>query len=213
MKASIIKSIFTLTISVILFSCNRSTPSPTSNNSEYSVDITFDGLLRKCPQYGGAASDEGTLLGSCIFHGDDLSIGCGSNNVYNTSASNGFNFSFNVTNVTHTGIYSFREENTALDFPNATALIERFTTGSSATATTISDNSKNLQKTTNAGGFCVSTNGIVGVQEIDITRYSSENGGIIEGTFYATVYEKPSGCFSYIPKIVTATFKVKRVNL
>ena len=188
MKASIIKSIFTLTISVILFSCNRSTPSPTSNNSEYSVDITFDGLLRKCPQYGGAASDEGTLLGSCIFHGDDLSIGCGSNNVYNTSASNGFNFSFNVTNVTHTGIYSF-------------------------TATTISDNSKNLQKTTNAGGFCVTTEGTVGVQEIDITRYSSENGGIIEGTFYATVYEKPSGCFSYIPKIVTATFKVKRVNL
>ena len=168
MKASIIKSIFTLTISVILFSCNRSTPAPTSNNSEYSVDITFDGLLRKCPQYGGAASDEGTLLGSCIFHGDDLSIGCGSNNVYNTSASNGFNFSFNVNNVTHAGIYTFREE---------------------------------------------TTEGTVGVQEIDITRYSSENGGIIEGTFYATVYEKPSGCFSYIPKIVTATFKVKRVNL
>jgi len=213
MKLSILKSIFILTISVILFSCNRSTPSPTSNNSDFHVDITFDGLLRKCPQFGGAASDEGTLIGTCVFEGDNLSIGCGSNNLYNSAASNGFNFSFNVNNVTHTGIYSFREENTDLDFPNATALIQRFTTGSSATATTISDNSKNLQKTTNSGGFCVTTNGTVGVQEIDITRYSSENGGIIEGTFYATVYHEPSGCFSYIPKIVTGVFKVKRINL
>lgn len=213
MKISNLKSVLILIASVVLFSCNRSTPSPTSNNSDFHVDITFDGILRKCPQFGGAASDEGTLLGSCIFHGDNLSIGCGSNNVYNTAASNGFNFSFNVNNVTHAGIYSFREENTTLDFPNATALIQRFSTGSSATATTISDNSKNLLKTTNSGGFCVTTNGIVGVQEIDITRYSSENGGIIEGTFYATVYEKPSGCFSYIPKIVTATFKLKRINL
>jgi len=213
MKTSILKSIFILTISVILFSCNRSTPSPTSNNSDFHVDITFDGLLRKCPQFGGAASDEGTLIGTCVFEGDNLSIGCGSNNLYNSAASNGFNFSFNVNNVTHTGIYSFREENTDLDFPNATALIQRFTTGSSATATTISDNSKNLQKTTNSGGFCVTTNGTVGVQEIDITRYSSENGGIIEGTFYATVYHEPSGCFSYIPKIVTGVFKVKRINL
>ena len=209
MKKLNLIAIFTFAI----FSAGCKKDSGNNSLDEFSVDITFDGVLRKCPQFGGAASDEGTLLGTCIFYGDNLSFGCGSNNVYNTTASNGFNFSFNVNNVTHTGIYSFREENTSLDFPNATALIQRFTTGSSATATTISDNSKNLQKTTNAGGFCVSTNGIVGVQEIDITRYSSENGGIIEGTFYATVYDKPSGCFSYIPKVVTATFKVKRINL
>ncbi|MBK9793256.1 MAG: hypothetical protein IPP60_09170 [Sphingobacteriales bacterium] len=209
MKKLNLIAIFTFAI----FSAGCKKDSGNNSLDEFSVDITFDGVLRKCPQFGGAASDEGTLLGTCVFYGDNLSIGCGSNNVYNTTASNGFNFSFNVNNVTHTGIYSFREENTSLDFPNATALIQRFTTGSSATATTISDNSKNLQKTTNAGGFCVSTNGIVGVQEIDITRYSSENGGIIEGTFYATVYDKPSGCFSYIPKVVTATFKVKRINL
>ncbi|MBP8193553.1 MAG: hypothetical protein KAX69_08100 [Chitinophagales bacterium] len=209
MKKLNLIAIFTFAI----FSAGCKKDSGHNSLDEFSVDITFDGVLRKCPQFGGAASDEGTLLGTCIFYGDNLSIGCGSNNVYNTTASNGFNFSFNVNNVTHTGIYSFREENTSLDFPNATALIQRFTTGSSATATTISDNSKNLQKTTNAGGFCVSTNGIVGVQEIDITRYSSENGGIIEGSFYATVYDKPSGCFSYIPKVVTATFKVKRINL
>ena len=211
MKKQLSKIVLILIALLSLAACKKE--NKVSNNSDFHVDITFDGLLRKCPQFGGAASDEGTLLGTCIFYGDNLSIGCGSNNVYNTTASNGFNFSFNVNNVTHTGIYSFREENTSLDFPNATALIQRFTTGSSATATTISDNSKNLQKTTNAGGFCVSTNGIVGVQEIDITRYSSENGGIIEGTFYATVYDKPSGCFSYIPKVVTATFKVKRINL
>ena len=209
MKKLNLIAIFTFAI----FSAGCKKDSGNNSLDEFSVDITFDGVLRKCPQFGGAASDEGTLLGTCVFYGDNLSIGCGSNNVYNTTASNGFNFSFNVNNVTHTGIYSFREENTSLDFPNATALIQRFTTGSSATATTISDNSKNLQKTTNAGGFCVSTNGIVGVQEIDITRYSSENGGIIEGSFYATVYDKPSGCFSYIPKVVTATFKVKRINL
>lgn len=174
----------------------------------FSVDITFDGVLRKCPQFGGAASAEGTLLGTVFFSGDNLSIGCGSADVYNTSKSSGFNFNMSVANVTRTGIYSFREEN----FPNSTALIQRFTTGSASSATETYDNTKNLQKSTNSGGFCVSTEAIVGVQELDLTRYSSEVGGILEGTLYATVYEKPSGCNSYIPHIVTATFKLKRIN-
>lgn len=209
MKSVFFKSIVVLSVSILFFSCNRNTPKPTTNNSDFSVDITFDGILRKCPQFGGAASDEGTLIGTCTFQGNVWHIGCGSDRVYNTSASNGLNFSFNVDNVTHTGTYSFREENGE----NSAALIQRFTTGSSATATKTFDNVSNLQKTTNAGGFCVTTNGIVGVQEIDITSYSSENMGVIEGTLYATVYEKPSGCNSYIPHIVTCVFKVKRINL
>lgn len=198
-----------ITFLILTAGCKKNSGNTTD---DFSVDITFDGVLRKCPQFGGAASDEGTLLGTVFFSGDNLSIGCGSADVYNSSKSSGFNFNISVADVTHTGIYSFREENTSADFPNATALIQRFTTGTSASATATYDNSKNLQKTTNSGGFCVTTNGTVGVQELDLTRYSSEVGGILEGTFYATVYEKPSGCNSYIPHIVTATFKLKRIN-
>ncbi|GEM_PF-1853188 len=211
MKARIKIATLMVAIGMLLFSCRRE--ATVNNTSDYSVDITFDGVLRKCPQYGGAVSDEGTLIGTCTFTGDNLSIGAGSSNLYDNSKSNGFNFSFNVGNVTHTGIYSFREETTTNGFPNATALIERYTTGLTSGATHTLDNVSNLQKTTNSGGFCVTTNATVGVQEIDITRYSSEVGGVIEGTFYATVYEKPTGCNSYIPHLVTATFKVKRINL
>jgi hypothetical protein len=51
------------------------------------------------------------------------------------------------------------------------------------------------------------------VQEIDITRFSSENGGIIEGTFYMTVYETPEGCFDDIPHLITGVFRCKRINI
>ena len=210
-KSTILKTVFIFAISILLFSCERET---TANNlTDLSVDITFDGILRKCPQFSGATSDEGTLTGSCFFYGDNMTIGCGSDNLYNNAASNGFSFAFSVNNVTHTGIYAFREEDTDLDFPNSTVLIQRFTTGLPTSATKIFDNTENLQKSINSFGNCITTNAMVGVQEIDITRYSSENGGIIEGSFYATVYEKPSGCNNYISHIVTASFKVKRVNL
>lgn len=211
MKIGIKTALAALAISLLTFSCNKEASE--TNNDNYSVDITFDGLLRKCPQYGGAASNEGTLIGTCTFNGDNLSIGAGSSNLYDNSKSNGFNFSFNVGNVTHAGVYSFREETITNGFPNATALMQRFTSGPLSSASLTLDNVSNLQKEENASGDCISTNTIVGVQEIDITRFSNEVGGLIEGTFYATVYEKPNGCYNYIPHIITASFKVKRINL
>ncbi|MBL7799134.1 MAG: hypothetical protein JNL95_00295 [Chitinophagales bacterium] len=59
-----------VTICMLLFSCRSE--AAVNNISDYLVDITFEGLLRKCPQYGGATSDKGTLIGTCTFTGDNF---------------------------------------------------------------------------------------------------------------------------------------------
>lgn len=54
-------------ITFVIFTAGCKKDSGNTTLDGFSVDITFDGVLRKCPQFGGAASAEGTLLGTVFF--------------------------------------------------------------------------------------------------------------------------------------------------
>lgn len=180
------------------------------NLDNYYVDVTFEGATRHCKQFNSSTSDEGTLIGGCVFYGDNMAITFGGTNYLDATKTNGFNGAFAVGDVTHAGVYSFREAD--LDINNETSLVQRFKAGPSLDSWEIWDNDENLRRY-ESGGSCRDEDLAVGVQEIDITKYSSENGGIIEGTFYMTVYETPDGCFNDIPHIITGVFRCKRINI
>ncbi len=91
-------------------------------------------------------------------------------------------------------------------------MLRRFNPGPSSSEYEIWDNKENIDRNF-SGGFCRENDLTVGVQEIDVTRFSTENGGIIEGTFYMTVYETPEGCFDDIPHLITGVFRCKRINI
>ncbi|MBL0288746.1 MAG: hypothetical protein IPQ19_15525 [Bacteroidetes bacterium] len=182
----------------------------TNDIDNFYVNVTFEGETRKCKQFNSLDSDEGKLIGGCTFFGDDMAITFAGSNYLDPTKSNGFNGSFAVGNVTRTGIYSFNES--VLDEVKETIMLRRFNPGPASTEYKIWDNKENIDRNF-SGGFCRENDLTVGVQEIDVTRFSTENGGIIEGTFYMTVYETPEGCFDDIPHLITGVFRCKRINI
>lgn len=207
MKSTALKLALLLFVTT-MFGCKKD-KTTTESLDDYSVDVTFNGETRKCKQFNSLSSDEGTLIGSCVFLGDVMSISFGGTNYLDPTKSNGFNGVFTVSGVTGTGTYSFHEAD--LDLNNETVLVQRVTTGPSSTAWDAWTNDENIHRY--FSGFCREEDRAVAIQEIDVTRYSSEVGGVIEGTFYMTVYETPDGCSDDIPHVITGVFKCKRINL
>lgn len=200
-----------LSSSLLFFACKKEEKIINENDiNNFYVNATFEGETRKCKQFNSLDSDEGKLIGGCTFFGDNMAITFAGSNYLDPTKSNGFAGSFAVSNVTGTGTYTFNEAD--LDLINETVLIRRFNPGPSSSEWEIWDNGENLHRKEN-GFSCDEDEFEVGVQEIDITRFSSENGGIIEGTFYMTVYETPEGCFDDIPHLVTGVFRCKRINI
>jgi hypothetical protein len=209
MKMSIIKLLI-LTSSLLFFACKKEKIIDENDIDNFYVNATFEGETRKCKQFNSLDSDEGSLIGGCTFFGDVMAITFAGSHYLDPTKSNGFAGSFSVSDVTGTGTYSFNEAD--LDLYNETALIRRFNPGPSSSEWEIWDNDENIERNF-SGGFCRENDLNVGVQEIDVTKYSSENGGIIEGTFYMTVYEKPEGCSDDIPHLITGVFRCKRINI
>ena len=200
-----------LSSSLLFFACKKEEKIINENDiNNFYVNATFEGETRKCKQFNSLDSDEGKLIGGCTFFGDDMAITFAGSNYLDPTKSNGFNGSFAVGNVTRTGIYSFNES--VLDEVKETIMLRRFNPGPASTEYKIWDNKENIDRNF-SGGFCRENDLTVGVQEIDVTRFSTENGGIIEGTFYMTVYETPEGCFDDIPHLITGVFRCKRINI
>ena len=200
-----------LSSSLLFFACKKEEKIINENDIDnFYVNVTFEGETRKCKQFNSLDSDEGKLIGGCTFFGDNMAITFAGSNYLDPTKSNGFAGSFAVSNVTGTGTYTFNEAD--LDLINETVLIRRFNPGPSSSEWEIWDNDENIDRNF-SGGFCRENDLTVGVQEIDVTRFSTENGGIIEGTFYMTVYETPEGCFDDIPHLITGVFRCKRINI
>ena len=71
----------------------------------------------------------------------------------------------------------------------------------------------NYRRFSIGGGSCDEEELPVDFQTIDVTRYSSSNGGTIEGSFTINVYHKPSNnCANYEKERITGSFKLKRIN-
>lgn len=207
-KSNILKSIFIFTISILLFSCTK--PRNTTGNLDgFSLTATFDdGETITFKQFNPVESDAGLLICGCFFEGDNMTIAFGADNYRKTNKTNGFDCGMNVENVTSQRNYEFREENAA--GTNATAYLERIATGIDGIKNY--DNSENYNRSVNGSGFCIAVERPVDFQTIDITRYSSSDGGTIEGSFTINVYHKQTACANYEKERITGSFKLKRIN-
>ncbi|TDE14640.1 hypothetical protein [Dyadobacter psychrotolerans] len=192
-------------------------PIPQENTNEYGLDATFDvGENYSFKQFITMESSMGLQTASCNFQGNQMTVGFGALNYLDPTKSNGFSCGFSIDNVTHTGVYTFRKEDAAAK--NTSTLIKRVRSGlvaSSPSPLKIYDNTKNKWRLApDEYGVCREQDLEVGFQSIDITRYSSENGGIIEGSFYLNVYHKPvDKCAQYEHQLITGNFKLKRINI
>jgi hypothetical protein len=199
--------------------CSREpeTPIPQVNLAEFGLDATFDvGENYTFKQYVPVETNMGKQTAGCNFLGNQMSIGFGALNYLDPNKSNGFHVGFSVDNVTHEGLYEFREEDRA--GKNISGYTKRTSSGlitSIPSPLMAYDNRKNYWRLPpDADGRCKEQEMQVGVQSIDITKYSSEDGGVIEGSFHINVYHKPeSKCAQYQHQLITGNFKLKRVNM
>ncbi|HQV76923.1 MAG TPA: hypothetical protein PLJ42_01155 [Chitinophagales bacterium] len=203
------KTIFILAISILLFSCKKENNSD-GNLDQFKLTATFDGgETITFKQFDPDDSDAGLLSCGCFFDGDNMTIGFGATNFANPSKTNGFDVGINVPNVTAQRNYESREENAA--GTNATTYIERIATGIGGIK--VYNNVENYRRFSIGGGSCDEEELPVDFQTIDVTRYSSSNGGTIEGSFTINVYHKPSNnCANYEKERITGSFKLKRIN-
>lgn len=192
-------------------------PKPEENLNDYGLDATFDvGENYSFKQFVSLESTMGKQTASCNFSGNQMVVGFGGLNYLDPTKSNGFSCGFSVANVTREGVYEFRKEDPAAK--NTSTYIKRVRSGlvvSSPSPLKLFDNTKNnwrLQP--DEYGVCREQEQQVGFQSIDITRYSSENGGVIEGSFHLNVYHKPEDkCAQYEHQLITGNFKLKRINI
>lgn len=207
-KSTILKSTFIFAISILLFSCERETNSD-GNLDQFKLTATFDdGETITFKQFNPDESDAGLLSCGCYFDGDNMSIGFGATNFADPSKSNGFDVSINVPNVTTQRNYESREKNA--DATNATAYLQRLATG--VAGVKVYNNVENFRRSVNSSGFCIREELPVDFQTVDVTSYSSTNGGTIEGTFNINVYHKQTACATYEKERITGVFKLKRIN-
>ena len=213
MKKSIItQTACLLAITMLLFSCKKDKPPKIGPEhlDLYNVTATFDGgetIVFK--QFNPNESDVGLLVSSCFFDGENLTIGFGAGHINDLSKSNGFSVGINAANVTEQRNYEFREENAA--GTNATTYLQRFAPGLASIKEY--SNKENYRRFSVGGGICDEEEIAVDFQTIDVTAYSSKNGGTIEGSFTINVYNKPiDRCANYDKETITGTFKLKRVN-
>lgn len=144
-----------------------------------------------------------------FFEGDNLTIGFGAQHINDLSKSNGFSVGINVSNVTEQRAYAFTKENES--GTNATAFLDRIAPGLDGIK--VYNNKENYRRFSVGGGFCDEEEIPVEPQNLDVTRYSSTNGGTIEGSFSISVYHKPEdNCANYEKQFITGSFKLKRVN-
>ncbi len=219
MRLLTIKLIVLCTTLFIAARCSKDSnpPLPQENLSDYGLDATFDvGENYAFKQFVPLESTMGLQTASCNFQGNQMTVGFGALNYLDPSKSNGFTCGFSIDNVTRTGVYTFRQEDAAAK--NTSTLIRRVRSGpitSTPSPLKPYDNAKNKWRLApDEYGVCREQDQEVGVQSIDITRYSNENGGTIEGSFYINVYHKPvDKCAQYEHQLITGNFKLKRVNL
>jgi len=208
-KSNILKSAFVFIFSVFLFSCERERNSD-GNLDQFRLTATFDsGESITFKQFNPDESDAGLLLCNCVFYDDQMVIAFGADHYRDPSKSNGFDIGINVPNVTSQRAYEFREEND--DATNAVAFLDRISTGLSGVK--VYNNVENYRRFLNGSGICIREELPVDFQSIDVTRYSSENGGTIEGSFSINVYHEQAACATYEKERITGVFKLKRINI
>ena len=213
MKTSFLNlTTFLLAISMLLFSCKKDSPTKKSqeNLDQYNVTATFDnGETIAFKQFSPSDSDAGLLVSSCFFDGDNMTIGFGAAHLNDPKKSNGFSVGINVANVTEQRNYVFREENAAAT--NYTTFLDRIAPGLEGVKGY--SNTENFRRFSVGGGFCDEEKISVDIQTIDVTNYSSKNGGVMEGSFNINVYHKPiDKCANYEKQTITGSYKLKRVN-
>lgn len=199
--------------------CSRESesPIPQENLADYGVDATFDvGENYSFKQFVSMETNMGKQVAGCNFFGNQMVVAFGALNYLDPTKSNGFNVGFSVDNVTHEGVYQFREEDSGAK--NTSGYTKRTRSGlitSTPSPLMAYDNRKNYWRLPpDKDGRCSEQQMQVGFQSIDVTKYSSENGGVIEGSFYINVYYKPeSKCAQYQHQLITGNFKLKRVNI
>jgi hypothetical protein len=207
-KLSILKFIFIFSIITFFSSCKKA-ENRTGNLDEFKLTATFDnGESITFKQFNPETTDAGLMTCGCAFSGDQMTIGFGATNFADPSKNNGFDVGINVPNVTSRRNYESREENA--DATNATAFLDRIASGIAGVK--VYNNVENYRRSRNGSGICVREEIPVGFQTVDITRYSSENGGTIEGTFNINVYHEQDACANYEHEQITGVFKLKRIN-
>lgn len=207
-KIKMLKYVCLVALSVFLFSCEKERNS-NGNLDQFRLTATFDnGESITFKQFNPDESDAGLLSCACYFDDDNMTIGFGATNFSDLTKSNGFDVGINVPNVTSQRTYEFREEND--DATNAVTFIDRVSTGLAGVK--VYNNVENFRRLVNGSGICIREELPVGFQSIDVTRYSSENGGTIEGTFSINVYHKQAACATYEKQLITGVFKLKRLN-
>ena len=205
---NILKSAFVFILSVFLFSCERERNSD-GNLDQFRLTATFDsGESITFKQFNPDESDAGLLICNCVFYDDQMVIAFGADHYRDPSKSNGFDAGFSVDGVTTQRAFEFREENASAT--NTSTYVERIAPGLDGFK--IYDNKENYRRSINGSGFCIREELPVDFQSIDVTRYSSENGGTIEGSFSINVYHEQDACATYEKERITGVFKLKRIN-